>query len=73
MRYMNKREKEIINLVKTSGLACLSIGKGGTGHYRVETPVGSVTFSATPGDHRGDLNKRAMLRRMAAGLPGRCG
>lgn len=70
---MNKRQKEIINLVKNAGLACLAIDKGGTGHYRVETPAGTVTFSATPGDHRGDLNKRAMLRRMAAGVCGRCG
>lgn len=70
---MNKREKEIIHLVKGLGLSCLSIDKGGSGHYRVTTSVGTVTFAATPGDNRGDMNKRAMLRRMTLGREGRCG
>ena len=70
---MNKREKDIIRIVQNTGLTCVSIQKGGTGHYRVDVGLATVTFAATPGDPRGDLNKKAMLRRIAAGVEGRCG
>ena len=70
---MNKREKDIIKIVESVGLTCVSIQKGGSGHYRVDVGRSVVTFSATPGDHRGDLNKKAMLRRIAAGVEVRCG
>ena len=74
---MNKRQREILTLITSTGLRCVSIDQTKTTHYRalVEGPHGraSVTFSSTPGDHRGDLNKRAHLRRIAAGQEGRVG
>lgn len=74
---MDKRQREILTLITGTGLRCVSIDQAKTTHYRalVEGPHGraSVTFSSTPGDHRGDLNKRAQLRRIAAGQEGRIG
>lgn len=74
---MNKRQREILTLITSAGLRCVAIDRTKTTHYRatVEGPHGraSVTFSSTPGDHRGDLNKRAHLRRIAAGQEGRIG
>lgn len=74
---MNKRQREILTLITSTGLRCVSIEQAKTTHYRaeVEGPHGRacVTFSATPGDHRGDLNKRAHLRRFASGQEGRVG
>ena len=74
---MNKRQREILTLITGTGLRCVSIEQAKTTHYRavVEGPHGRacVTFSSTPGDHRGDFNKRAHLRRIAAGQEGRIG
>ena len=47
---MNKREKDIIKIVESAGLICVSIQKGGTSHYRVDVGKAVVTFASTPGD-----------------------
>ena len=74
---MNKRQREILTLITGTGLRCVSIDRTKTSRYRavVEGPHGRacVTFGSTPGDHRGDLNKRAHLRRIASGQEGRVG
>ena len=74
---MRRREREILAFITDAGLRCLSIEQAKTTHYRavVEGPHGRacITFSSTPGDVRGDLNKRAHLRRIAAGQDGRVG
>ncbi len=72
------RVREIESLVSRAGLVLECAEIGGSGHIRaaVRGPDGGVhtlTFSSTPRDRRGDLNKAAMLRRIAAGRSWRYG
>lgn len=66
---MNKgRLREIKKLVVDAGASLLECCVCGSGHYRtvLGRPDGEsriFIFSNTPGDHRGDLNKRSMVRR----------
>lgn len=62
------RERDIRNLVEGLGLRVLAVTTRGSGHYaaEVKAPTGATQkffFSNTPSDHRGDLNKKAMIRR----------
>lgn len=66
---MNKgRMREIKALATAAGAEVADCSVCGSGHYRglLQAPDGrtqAFIFSNTPGDHRGDLNKRSMIRR----------
>lgn len=71
----HRRERQVRELCEREGLAVESIEIDGRGHLSVRLAgrPGRLTFARTPSDGRGDLNKRAMLRRIARGLEGKMG
>lgn len=75
---MKRRFREIEALVSRCGLTLADARVGGSGHIkaRVRTSDGAtqlVVFAATPSDRRADMNKEAMLRRIAQHREGRVG
>lgn len=63
-----KRERTIRSMIQKSGLVCESLQVTGGNHIAALCVSGQfrrkVFFSATPSDHRGDMNRLALLRRM---------
>ena len=67
----HKRERAIKSMVADAGATCHAITLRGSGHYMAEVAksdgaIKSFFFSNSPSDHRGYLNKRALVRRWAA-------
>lgn len=65
---MTKRQREIKKLITEAGLELVDVKTSGSGHYRsvVKAPNGVssvIMFSATPSCSRGQMNRRADLRR----------
>jgi hypothetical protein len=74
---VNRRVREVKQLCQREGFEVQRVEHDGRNHYRVYLAIAGrqewVSFSNTPSDHAGDLNKRAQLRRMARGVKGKQG
>lgn len=67
---MDKRARELIDYGALCGFEMT--GTDGHGHYRLEHPNGAtLAVACTPGDYRGDLNNKALMRKLSGVTPPR--
>lgn len=72
---MDRRKRDIEGLVSGAGLKLAALTLNGKNHYRakivaIDGREKHVTFSNTPSDRRGDMNKKSMLKRFSRGVEG---
>lgn len=60
---MNKYAKDTIRLLERRGIPVISVERTG-GHYKAETPWGTISISSTPSDRKSTLNLLSQARRM---------